>query len=341
MTLEKTLLFPSSRHFLNNNISRSKMALTNIAIAGVCFCVSFILSSDFLAANSSQGTGNLGPSIINALLEAGFQVTVLSRSTSHDLDPRAQIKVVDYGSVDSIVAALKGQDALVNTLGVGQIPGDVHLRLVEAAHTAGIQRYLPSEFGSDTANPLVSKLPVFGDKIAVVQRLNELTSENSAFSYTGVITGPFFDWGIQNNFLINLDGPATSIFDGGDVPFSTTTLAGVGRAVAGVLKHPAETRNRNVYVAETEVTQNQLVQLSGKAGQLHLEQVKTEDLEREAYEAVKQPTPDFTLFALNLVRRAIFGGEKYGGRFTKVDNELLGIEQLSEAQIRDLVKQNA
>lgn len=268
-------------------------------------------------------------------------MTVLSRSSSTKLDPRVQIKVVDYESVDSIVAALKGQDALVNTLGVGQIPGAVHLRLAEAAHTAGVQRYLPSEFGSDTANPLTSKLPVFGDKIAVVQRLKELTSKSTDFSYTAVITGPFFDWGIKNKFLVNLAGPSTPIYDGGDVPFSTTTLPGIGRAVVGVLKHPAETRNRHVYVAEAEVTQNQLVRWSGKADQLQFQQVKTDDLEREAYEAVKQPTPDFSLFALNLVRRAIFGGEKYGSRFTKVDNELLGIERLSETQIRDLVKQNA
>ncbi|KAJ5184059.1 oxidoreductase CipA [Penicillium capsulatum] len=296
------------------------MALTNIAIAG--------------------GTGNLGPSIINALLKSGFQVTALSRSSSHQLDPRVQIKAVDYSSKDSLVAALKGQDALINTLGVGQIPVDVHLRLVDAALVAGVRRYLPSEFGSDTANPLTSKLPVFGDKIAVVKRLNELTSQHTDFSYTALITGPFFDWGLQQKFLLNLAGPTTSIFDGGDVPFSTTTLAGIGRAVVGVLKHPAETNNRHVYVAEAEVTQNQILQLSGRAEQLQLEQLTTDDLERKAYEAVKQPTPDFRLFAVNLIRRSVFGGDRYGGRFAKVDNELLGVDKLSDAQIREIVKRS-
>lgn len=264
-------------------------------------------------------------------------MTVLSRSSSHQLDPRVQVKVVDYASIDSITAAITGQDALINSLAIGSIPGDIHLRLVEAAHAAGIQRFLPSEFGSDTANPLAAKLPVFADKIAVVQRLKELSAANSAFSYTSLITGPFFDWGIEHKFIIDLSGPSARIFDGGDVPFSGTTLSGIGRAVVGVLKHPAETQNRHVYVADAEVTQNQILRWSGKEDLIERVPVKTEDLELEAYEIVKQPNPDFGKFAVNLITRAIFGG-KFGGRFARTDNELLGVSRLTEAQIVEIVK---
>lgn len=248
--------------------------------------------------------------------------------------------MVDYTSLDSITAALSGQDAVVNALGAGVVPREIHLRLLEGAHAAKVNRFLPSEFGSDTANPLTAQLPVFGDKIAIAQRVQEISAQDPAFSYTAVVTGPFFDWGIKNGFLVNLAGPTTPIYDGGNVPVSTTTLAGIGRAVVGVLQKPEETKNRHVYVAEAQFTQNQLLQWSGKADLIEKIPVKTEDLEQQAYEAIKQPTPDLGTFARNLILRGIFGG-KFGSQFLKVDNELLGISELSQSEIVDLVKQSA
>jgi len=272
-------------------------------------------------------------------VEAGFDVTVLSRSASNQLDSRVKVQIVDYRSLESLIAALDGQEALVSTLGVGVVPREIHLRLVEAAYAAGIRRFIPSEFGCDTAHPLTSQLPVFGDKIAVIQRLKELVEQGGAFSYTAVHTGPFFDWGLKNGMFINFSGPTTPVYDGGDVLFSTTTLGGIGHAVAGVLKHPEETQNRHVYVSEAEVTQNQLLGLADPEQKLQPQPVQTEELERQAYEAVKQPTPDLRIFAVNLIRRAIFGS-KYGSLFTTIDNELLGVQRLSEPEIEGLVKQS-
>jgi uncharacterized protein YbjT (DUF2867 family) len=256
------------------------------------------------------------------------------------VDSRVQVQVVDYNSLDSLVTALKGQDAVVNTLSVGIVPQDIHLRLVEAAQAAGVQRFVPSEFGGDTSNPLTSQLPVFGDKVAVIQRLQEVSKQDSAFTWTAVVSGPFFDWGLERSFIIDLKGPSTRIFDGGDVPVSSTTLAGVGRAVAGVLKYPEETRNRHVFVEEVQFTQNQLLKLSGNEGKIQREAVKTEDLEKQAYEALKQSPPDGRTFATSLILRAVYGGN-YGALFTKTDNELLGVEKLSESDVANIVKKYA
>lgn len=137
-------------------------------------------------------------------------------------------------------------------------------------------------------------------------------------------------------FTVNLSGPSTPIYDGGDTVFSTTTLAGIGRAIAGVLEHPEETKNRHVYVSQAEVTQNKLLAWSGKT--IEREDVSTADLEKRAYEAVKLSPPDFRTFAVNLIRLAVFN-PAYGGAFAKTDNELLGVHKFSEAEIVDLVKQ--
>ena len=212
------------------------------------------------------------------------------------MDSRGQVQVVNYNSLESLVAAIQGHNAVVNVLGVGRVPREIHLRLIDAAHTAGVQRFVPSEFGCDTANPLTSQLPVFGDKIAVIQRLQELAKLNSAFSYTAVITGPFFDLALEKNLIVNLNGPSTPIYDGGDVLFSATTIGGIGRAVGGVLKHLEETKN------------------------------------------LKQYPPNGQTFAVNLLKRTIFGG-KFGSLFTKLDNDLLEVPKLLQSEIVGMVKQ--
>ena len=254
------------------------------------------------------------------------------------MDSRAQVRVVDYNSLDSLVAGLKGQDALVNTLGIGAIPREIHLRLVDAAQSAGVKRYLPSEFGSDTTHN--ARLPVFADKFAVIEKLQQISKTDGEFTWTAVISGPFFDWGLQTKFLINLKGPSTPIYDRGDAIVSGTTLAGVGRAVVGVLKNPEETKNRPVFVAETEFTQNQLLKLSGNESKIQREEIKIADLEQQGYDALKESPPNGQTFAFNLILTAIYGG-KYGAHFTKTDNELLGIRKLSDAEVAEVVKKYA
>ena len=203
-----------------------------------------------------------------------------------------------------------------------------------------MKRFLPSEFGIDTTHKETAQLPVFANKIAVIEKLQEITKTDDAFTWTGVITGPFFDWGLENGFLINLKGPSTPIYDGGDVTVSGTTRAGVGRAVVGVLKNPEETKNRFVYVAETEFTQNQLLKISGNEGKVQREEIKIADLEKQGYDALKESPPNGNKFAFNLILTGVYGG-KYGTHITKTDNELLGIQRLSDAEVADVVKKYA
>ncbi|KAJ9650430.1 hypothetical protein H2198_010272, partial [Neophaeococcomyces mojaviensis] len=58
-------------------------------------------------------TGKLGPAILKALLDAGFQVTILSRKGSNSTDslpehPNQRITKVDYTDVADLTAALQG-----------------------------------------------------------------------------------------------------------------------------------------------------------------------------------------------------------------------------------------
>ncbi|KAJ5712420.1 oxidoreductase CipA [Penicillium malachiteum] len=285
------------------------------------------------------GTGNLGPTIVEALIDANFEVIILSRSSFHNVDPRAKLQVVDYAFLESLTAALTGQDAVVNVLPSKIIPVEIHFQLIEAAHKAGVKRFLPSEYGCDTSHPPTAKLPIYcDDKVAVVKRLKEISEQESTFTFTPIVTGLFFDWGIEKNFIVNLVGPLSPIYNGGDTLFSTSTLSGIGRAVVGVREHSKETNNRHVYIASTTLTQNQLIEWAEKSDQLQREFVHTADLEEQAYKALKQTPPDAETSMLNLIRCAIFD-PRYRSAFSKVDNELLGVPVLPKSEIVEILQQ--
>ena len=140
-----------------------------------------------------QATGNLGPAVVKALLDAGFTVTALTRidSTSSVL-PGAKVRKTDYSSPETIAEAFKGQDAVVSTIataGIGQ-----QQAVVDAAIKAGVKRFIPSEFGMDTTTITGGAAKILGGKIALQGVLDKAAKENEGFSWTGISTGMFFDW---------------------------------------------------------------------------------------------------------------------------------------------------
>ncbi|KAJ6139044.1 hypothetical protein N7471_005530 [Penicillium samsonianum] len=282
-------------------------------------------------------SGNLGPAVLKELLTAGFDVTVLTRQgNDKTFDSRAHVAQVDYESIDSLKAALSGQDAVVSTLNVGAVPKSTHLRLIDAAVATGVKRFIPSEYGCDTSNPLVSKLPVFGDKISVQEHLKNV-AQRSGLSYSLLITGPFLDWGLEKGFVLNLAGPAT-LYDGGDRRFSSTTLSGVGKGVVGIINNLEATENSTIYIDEARVTQNELLELSGKS--LETKIVQTSDLEQEAFAELAKPAPNPAIFAPKFILRTIFG-EGFNSLFDseKVSNDLFGLKTLSKEELRGLIPQ--
>ncbi|KAJ5399676.1 hypothetical protein N7465_010165 [Penicillium sp. CMV-2018d] len=282
-------------------------------------------------------SGNLGPAVLKQLLNAGFDVTILTRQGSDKtFDSRAHVAQVDYESLDSLKAALSGQDAVVSTLNVGAVPLPTHLRLIDAAAATGVKRFIPSEYGCDTKNPLTARLPVFGDKIGVHEHLKNV-AQQSGLSYSVLITGPFLDWGLEHGFVLNLAGPA-ALYDGGDRRISTTTLSGIGKGIVGILNNLEATKNSTLYINEARVTQNELLELSGKNIETNV--VKTTDLEQDAFAELAKPAPNPEIFVPKFILRAIFG-EGFGSLFDseKLSNDLLGVKTLSKEELRGLIPQ--
>ncbi|GAB7339125.1 hypothetical protein MBLNU457_5798t1 [Dothideomycetes sp. NU457] len=281
------------------------------------------------------GTGNLGPSIVSSLAENGFEVTVLSRSssTNSNLPSGVTIKGIDYSNQESIISALQGQQAVVSNVG-WQIIAEQH-KLIDAAIAAGVSLFLPSEFGADLTNAKAAALPVFAGK-AATRRYIEAKAAEGKIDYTYIVPGNFLDWDVKIGFSVNASG-VTTLLDGGNTPFAATNLSAVGRTVAAVLKDPAKAKNRAVFAASAHVTQNQLLKAIKKAKpgfEAKVEHVDSAELERKSYRALKEH--DYMNAMIGFIRRAN-ADLSFGLNHDGVDNELFGVKSLTEEEVDEVV----
>ncbi|KAI9805594.1 MAG: hypothetical protein M1825_000845 [Sarcosagium campestre] len=281
--------------------------------------------------------GNIGPSILEALKDAKFNVTVISRASSSAAFDGVRVVKSDF-SESSLVEAFKGQDAVIST--IASLAIDAQSVIVEAAVKAGVKRFIPSEFGSDTDNENARKIaPAFEGKKKIVDLAQARAAENPNFSWTGAVSGPFFDWGLQVGFLgFDLKNNSATIWDDGSVRFSVSTLAQIGRAVVGILKHPAETKNKYIYFNSFTTSQSQILaaleKASGKKYTVnHTTFAKELENARAALAKGDIQTGIFGTIASN-----VFSTEPTGNDFTvgdRVSNKILG---LSDENFEEVVK---
>ncbi|KAL4865766.1 hypothetical protein BDV12DRAFT_210926 [Aspergillus spectabilis] len=284
-------------------------------------------------------SGSLGKAVLKALIASDkFDLTVLSREGSdRAFPPTVRVIKVDYGSIDQLTAALKEKDAVISTLSGDAI--DVQETLIQAAVAAGVKRFIPSEFSSDIGNPKTAGLPVYQSLIRIQGLLQETAKAAPEFTYTPIRNGAFLDWGLALGFQVNLRSDHPPFFDGGDRPFSTTTLATIADAVVAILGHLDETRNRAVYVHDVVTTQQHLLGLARKvAPERHWEpvQVSTEELARVSRDSYSKGQFDLQA-SMGFFSRAVFA-EGYGGEFQQVDNELLGLGLKTDADLEIILR---
>ncbi|KAK5098081.1 hypothetical protein LTR70_004325 [Exophiala xenobiotica] len=213
--------------------------------------------------------GRLGPSILQALLESdSFNVSVLTRASSKPTYPSSVnvLKTDDDLPYDQLVRALADQDALV--LAFSGTQKDNSIKLANAAFEAGVKHVIPADFGScDSSDPRsLSLVPLYVNKKDVRDHLVELSkkmrSDGSNISWTSLITGHFFDYGLKSGLLsMDVDKCKAKVFDDGNHKFSATTLATIGLATARILQKADDPRVKNklVYVQSIQTTQNDLI----------------------------------------------------------------------------------
>lgn len=94
----------------------------------------------------------------------------------------------NFDSFDSLKSAFQGQDAVVSLVASHVLASQS--KLIDAAIAAGVKRYIPSEFGSNTVDPRnMEAVPLFKGKVDVQDYLK---SKENEISRTIIVTGPFF-----------------------------------------------------------------------------------------------------------------------------------------------------
>ncbi|KAH7077928.1 oxidoreductase CipA-like protein [Paraphoma chrysanthemicola] len=285
-------------------------------------------------------TGNLGVPILSALLTAGYTVTVLSRiggnSSKITAHTNLTVKSVDFASAHSLREALEGVEVVVSCVATSAMGSQNPL--IDACIAAGVRRFIPAEFGMDSQNPLAMQLPVCAMKVSTQTYLREQSRLHKDFTWTAIANGLFLDWGIEMGFIVDAKKHTATLYNGGDVPFSATTLTDIAKAVVGVVSNLSATADRVVYVHSACVTQNQLIQyVKDKDGKAWDVEVKsTETVKQESFVELEKGDVDAAMLGFSVV--GMFD-EKCGCNFEgKLDNGILGVKVLSTDEVRKVVE---
>ncbi|TLS23682.1 uncharacterized protein PpBr36_06138 [Pyricularia pennisetigena] len=294
-------------------------------------------------------TGNVGTAILKHLVAGQFRVTVITRKDSgiargEFTPPKAgdvTVRTVDYSSAAELTDAVRDHDAVVDATRGGS--EDDTLRLIDAAAAAGVYRFVPAEYGLDPLNEKCrSLLPA-----AVAPRPRQLKHlwdrcAESGMTWTAVACGTFLDWALRCGFArIDIFNRKATLMDGGANVTAWTTLDDVGRAVAEVLLRPLETENRPVYVHSVHKSCREMLDLCRDAFGTTSEDWTVDHVDgraefESAQEKVKAGQVDGHVFRSMILY--MLSQPEMAHPWPKSDNELLRVNEMSDAEVMELVR---
>ena len=274
-------------------------------------------------------------------------VTAITRADSTSTLPEGvKVAKVDYDKPETLVEALKGQDALVITLSV--FAHEQQDKLIQAAGDAGVNWILPNEWSPDTAHEGLAKEVIGFDESAKVQkRILELGKS----SFIAVTCGFWYEWSLSIPAAFGIDSlkKEATLFDDGETKMSVSTWPQVGRAVASLLSLPIKPeggdenrclehfKNNHIYIASFTVSQKDMLDSCLRVTGTKIEDWKiNKEPSGERYKAGMQAMQggDRLGFVKQMYTRVFFPDDS--GNYEKrrgLSNELLGLpeEDLDQA----------
>ncbi|KAL3458397.1 hypothetical protein BJX64DRAFT_301934 [Aspergillus heterothallicus] len=271
-------------------------------------------------------SGNVGSNVLNSLIDAGFNVTVLNRSPKRNQEGVVE-KVIDFSSMESISAAVKGQDAVIDTTNSDDV--ETSLRLIAAAAQNGVYRFITRDSGLDPDLPGVHNMPVFSRKKTFYDAVKKSANE-FGMTYTLITRGAFLDWCLSTGFAgIKLKDRVATFFEDGQNVSPWTTLEDFGKATAGALLRPEETRNRPVYVHSVFMSQMQLLALAKEALGIEgwtITSQETKPLLDKAFEDLR--TGNITPMTFGVQIQYCVATPELAHPWERDDNKLVGVEEM-------------
>ena len=135
---------------------------------------------------------------------------------------------------------------------------------------------------------------------------------------------------IEGNLLgFDVKTKSGALFDSGEAKFTASTINKATQAVASVLLHPEETKNKYVYVSSFDLNQNAILEslerVSGS--KFSMDKSKAEDLLATGKKHLEEGQWDKAYY--ELVTALTYSGFEFGvfSEKTKYWDEVLGLEQ--------------
>lgn len=141
------------------------------------------------------GTGNLGERIIKALIKRGADVRAIVRSSSESEKQEkltalgAEVVTADMSDTAALESACQGVTCVVSALsGLHNVIVDAQTRLLDAAVSAGVPRFIPSDFSSD-----LTKIPEGENRNFDLRKEFHQHLDKSSIAATSIMNGAFAD----------------------------------------------------------------------------------------------------------------------------------------------------
>ncbi|PSN58963.1 NAD(P)-binding protein [Corynespora cassiicola Philippines] len=265
-------------------------------------------------------SGNLGQAIVPFLIRANFNVTAICRSDSTaSFAENINVIKTEY-TLGPLTEFLKGQDVVLCVLDPAALAAEAVV--IDAATSAGVKWFIPSEFGHNTADERVlSSLPLLKGKTDIVTKLE--SKKASGLNWVGIVTGLFFDWCLSRDFLgFNIKEKTALIWDEGDTKFHSTNIGDIGMALVNLLSNPGtleKVKNTYVYISSFEVTQNEiLLELERATGTtFQVRRFSSEDMKQSALKSLAQGDRS----AVGVLLQYVAWGNEGLGHFDKLAQE--------------------
>ena len=201
----------------------------------------------------------MGSYIVDALLKEGkHKITAITRPDSNNRMPEGvAVKRVNYDNTEELIDALKGQDALLITMG-STAPVDQQMRLVEAAAAANVRWVMPNAWGVDGKNETLMKDTLLHGRITpVLKRIEELGKS----SWIGLTCGFWYEWSLGGAAMdmgpymygFDLKNRTVTFIDDGTTKINTSSWPQAGLATArllGLKEHPDGANDKSPTISQ-------------------------------------------------------------------------------------------
>ncbi len=219
-------------------------------------------------------TGNLGYRICRELINRGAGVRAIVR-TSSDTDKTealekmgVEIKYIDFNDTKAIAEACRGVNCIVSALaGLGDVIVDLQKRIADAAVTAGVPRFIPSDFCTD-----YTLLKEGENRNFDLRRVFRTYIDGLPIKASSVFNGCFADILKYNTPILNLKDKSIGYWgDKADWKLDFTTMDNTASFTAEAALDDQAPRNLQIasFRVSPEMLSEEVKEVSGQEFKIH------------------------------------------------------------------------